>query len=157
MPVPPIPPGLHTIQPYFIARGVPRLIDFCKQAFAATEMHRSTTPDGTVMHAQLKIGDSMVMMGEAHAQWTPMPAAIYMYVPDVDATYAKAIAAGGESLAAPSDQFYGDRMSGVKDLCGNMWWIATHVEDVPADELERRQAEAMKQRAAAAAAGSAAQ
>jgi len=138
MAVKPIPDGYHTVTPYFIVKGAVRLIDFLKMAFDAVEISRSATPDGTVMNAELKIGDSMVMMGEANNQSLPMPIAIYLYVPDVDAVYRRALAAGGTSLMEPADQFYGDRNGGVKDPSGNQWWIATHVEDVPPDEMAKR-------------------
>jgi len=146
MAVKPVPEGLHTVTPYLVVQGVAKLIDFLKQAFGATEMHRSTRPDGTVMHAQVKIGDSPIMMGEAWGDYSPKPASLYLYVPDCDAVYKSAVAAGGTSIMEPMNMFYGDRNGGVKDLAGNEWWIATHIEDVPPDELERRAAEAMKQR-----------
>ena len=144
MAVKPVPEGLHTVTPYLVVQGVAKLIDFLKQAFGATEMHRSTRPDGTVMHAQVKIGDSPIMMGEAWGDYSPKPASLYLYVPDCDAVYKSAVAAGGTSIMEPMNMFYGDRNGGVKDLAGNEWWIATHIEDVPPDELERRAAEAMK-------------
>src|SRR5206468_3698463 len=110
------------------------------KAFDAKEIHRSEMPDGTVMHAEVRIGDSVVMLGETRDASSATPACLYMYVPDVDAVYARAVQAGGVSISEPRDQFYGDRSGGVKDACGNQWWIATHKEDVPADELARRAA-----------------
>ena len=95
-------------------------------------------PDGLVMHASLRIGDSMVMLTDAREQWPAQLTGLYLYVPDVDAWYRRAIAAGAESMGEPKDQFYGDRMCGVKDPSGNTWWIATHVEDVSDEELMRR-------------------
>jgi len=95
-------------------------------------------PDGSVRHAEVRIGDSHVMMGEAGGEWTPMPAGIHLYVEDCDAIYRRALQAGGTSLREPADQFYGDRSAGIKDPCGNSWWIATHIEDVPPAEIERR-------------------
>lgn len=138
MPVKPIPDGFHTITPYLVVHGAARLIDFLKEAFDAEVLDRMEQPDGTVNHAQLKIGDSMIMMGEGRDEWKPMPCSLYMYVTDTDALYAKAMAAGGESIMEPTDHFYGDRNAGVKDPSGNTWWIATHQEDVPPDELRRR-------------------
>jgi uncharacterized glyoxalase superfamily protein PhnB len=146
MAVKPIPEGLHTVTPYLVVSGVARLIDFLKQAFDATEMHRSTRPDGTVMHAQVKIGDSPIMMGEVWGEFPAKTASLYLYVPDTDALYKRALAAGAVSIMEPMDMFYGDRNGGVRDFAGNEWWIATHIEDVPPAELERRAAEAMKQR-----------
>jgi uncharacterized glyoxalase superfamily protein PhnB len=138
MAVKPIPEGYHTVTPYLIVPGVPKLIDFLKAAFGAEETHRMAGPDGTVMHAQVRIGDSVVMMAEAAGPWKPMPAGIYLYVEDTDATYRRALEAGATSLMEPADQFYGDRSAGVKDPSGNSWWIATHKEDVPPEELRRR-------------------
>ncbi len=145
MAVKPIPEGLHTVTPYLVVSGVAKLIDFLEQAFDAKEMYRSTRPDGTIMHAQVKIGDSQVMMAEPKGEFPAMPASLYVYVPDTDAVYKRALAAGAVSIMEPADMFYGDRNGGVKDLAGNQWWIATHIEDVPPDELERRAQEAMKQ------------
>ena len=92
----------------------------------------------TVGHAEVRIGDSMVMMGEASDAWKPMPSALYLYVADVDVAYRRALAAGGTSTMEPMDQFYGDRSGGVKDPAGNIWWIATRVENLSREELERR-------------------
>lgn len=142
MAVKPIPVGFHSVTPYLTVQGVPALIDFLKGAFGATEVHRHTLPDGSIMHAQVRIGDSPVMMGEAHGQWPPLPASLYVYVEDVDATYRRALEAGAQSLVAPHDEFYGDRMSGVKDPVGNYWWIATHIEDVGPEEIAKRAAAA---------------
>src|SRR5438093_6703303 len=112
MPVKPIPEGFHTVTPYMVVAGVPRLIEFLKRAFDAKEIHSSMRPDGTVMHAQLKIGDSMVMMGEAMEGHPPMPCAIYLYVNDTDAVYKRALQAGGQSMMEPANMFYGDRNAG---------------------------------------------
>ncbi len=146
MAVKPIPEGLHTVTPYLAVSGVARLIDFLKEAFDATEMHRTTRPDGTAMHAQVRIGDSPIMMGEVWGDFPAKTAALYLYVPDTDALYKRAVAAGGISIMEPMDMFYGDRNAGVRDFAGNEWWIATHIEDVPPDELERRGREAMARR-----------
>jgi uncharacterized glyoxalase superfamily protein PhnB len=146
MAVKPVPEGFHTVTPYLVLSGVARLIDFLKEAFDAKEMHRSTRPDGTVMHAQVKIGDSPVMMGEVWGEFPAKTAALYLYVPDTDALYKRALAAGAVSILEPMDMFYGDRNGGVRDFAGNEWWIATHIEDVPPAELERRAVEVMKRR-----------
>jgi PhnB protein len=143
-----IPEGYHTVTPYLVVQGVPKLIEFLQRAFDAKEVHRTTMPDGTIMHAEVQIGDSRVMMGEARGPMTPIPAMLYLYVPDCDAVYARAIRAGGTSIAAPANQFYGDRSGAVRDAAGNHWWIGTHIEDVPAEELGRRAQQAMQQRAA---------
>src|SRR5579863_10147854 len=109
MSVKPIHEGHHSVTPYLLFEDVARLIDFLKQAFQATEMHRMARPDGRVGHAEVKIGDSMVMMGEAQGDWKSMPAALYLYVEDTDAVYRQALAAGAASVMEPADQFYGDR------------------------------------------------
>ena len=131
MAVKPIPDGFHTVTPYLLVPDVPRLIDFLKQAFDAREIYRSQTPEGIVNHAQMQIGDSMVMMGQARDEWKPMPTMLYLYVEDVDAWYHRALQAGGTSVQEVSDAPYGDRVGGVKDSFDNQWWIATHKVDMP--------------------------
>ena len=145
MAVKPVPDGYHTVTPYLTVRGVPKLIDFLKQAFEAREIERMAQPDGTIRHAEVRIGNSVVMMSEAGGEREPMPGAIYLYVNDTDALYTRALQAGATSLMEPADQFYGDRSAGVRDPSGNHWWIATHQEDVPPEELKRRAEAAMKQ------------
>jgi PhnB protein len=147
MAVKPIPDGYHSVTPYVIVEGVPKLIDFLKQAFGATELHRMAQPDGTIRHAEVRIGDSIVMMGEAGGQFKAAPVTIHLYVPDSDAAYKRALQAGATSITDMADQFYGDRSGGVKDPTGNSWWIATHKEDVPPEEMKKRAEAAMKQRA----------
>lgn len=144
MPVKPIPEGYHTVTPYLVVPGAGRLIEFLKEAFKAEEVERMSQPDGTVMHAEVRIGDSIIMMGESSDKFPAMPAAIYLYVPDIDAVYKRALAAGAASTMEPANQFYGDRNAGVKDPSGNLWWIATHVEDVPREEMAKRAAAAKK-------------
>ena len=141
-----VPDGLHTVTPYLVVPGVAQLIDFMKQVFDATEIRRMALPDGTVMHAEVRIGDSALMMGQAPGGYQALTASLYVYVKDTDAVYQRAIAAGATSLMAPADQFYGDRNAGVKDASGNTWWIATHLEDVSPEELARRAEAHMKQR-----------
>ena len=138
MAVRPIPEGFHTVTPYLLVTDARRLIEFLKQAFGAEVAHQSTRPDGGILHAQVRIGDSPVMMGEVSGPWQPMPGSLYLYVPDTDAVYRRALEAGGTSVMEPADQFYGDRNAGVKDPVGNVWWIATHIEDVSDEELARR-------------------
>jgi uncharacterized glyoxalase superfamily protein PhnB len=144
MAVKPIPDGYHTVTPYLVIQGVANVIDFVKQAFDAKEMHRTTRPDGTVMHAEVRIGDSAIMMGEASPEWKSTPGSLLLYVTDTDAVYQRALQAGGTSVMAPANQFYGDRSAGVKDSAGNFWWIATHIEDVLPEEMERRSEAYMK-------------
>ena len=146
MAVKPIPDGYRTITPVLTVKGANALIDFITRAFNATEVHAMRGPNGEVQHADLMVGDSHVMIGEAGGQWPAMPAQLYLYLPDCDATYKQALSAGGTSIQEPKTQFYGDRHGAVKDPCGNTWWIATHVEDVAPDELAKRAAEAARQR-----------
>ena len=140
MAVEPIPPGFHTVTPYLLVSGVPKLIGFLKNAFGAEVTEYMEMPDGTVMHAQVKIGDSFIMMGDPRGTGEPTRASLYLYVPNTDAVYQQALEAGATSVMAPADQFYGDRNAGVQDPVGNTWWIATHIEDVPPDELRKRAA-----------------
>ena len=140
-----VPEGYHTITPHLIVQGAPKLLDFLKQAFDAKEKYSLTGPDGAIMHAEVKIGDSMVMIGEAMGEWKAMPASIALYTDNADAIYKRALEAGATSIREPADQFYGDRSGGVKDPAGNHWWIATHIEDVSPDELKKRAEEWMKQ------------
>jgi PhnB protein len=143
MAVKPIPEGFHTITPYLIVENVPKLMEFLANAFGAKELFKMDDPRGGVMHAEMRIGDSVVMMGEAMGEHKPLHGGFYLYVEDVDAVYQRAVQAGGTSTREPTNEFYGDRVGGVKDAFGNNWWIATHVEDVSPDELARR-AQALK-------------
>jgi uncharacterized glyoxalase superfamily protein PhnB len=127
-----VPEGLRDVTIYLHPVGAPKLIDFLKEAFAAEEFVRYDSPEGTVLHAKVRIGDSIIEMGDARREPSamvlqPMPTAIYLYVPDADAVYRRAIAAGAVSLSEPADQPYGDRLAGVQDFCGNRWYIATHI------------------------------
>ena len=127
-----VPEGLRDLTIYLHPVGAPQLIDFLKEAFAAEEFARYDSPEGAVLHAKVRIGDSMIEMGDARRHPSamvlqPMPTAIYLYVPDADAVYRRAIAAGAVSLSEPADQPYGDRLAGVQDFCGNLWYIATHI------------------------------
>src|SRR2546422_745300 len=140
MAVKPVPDGYHSITPYLVLNGAAKVIDFLKEAFAAQEVMRMPGPNGTIGHAEIKIGDSM-MMADAGGPYPARPGNLLLYVPNVDEIYRRALKAGGTSEREPADQFYGDRSAGVIDAAGNRWWIATHVEDVPQDELERRAAE----------------
>ena len=139
-----LPHGYHTITPYLAVQGAGKLLDFLKRTFDADEVERLERPDGSVAHAEIRIGDSRVMIGDPGDPAQAMPAMLYVYVSDADATYQRALAAGAVSLQAPADQFYGDRNAGVKDPFGNRWWMATHKEDVSPDEMKRRAAAQMK-------------
>ncbi len=128
--VKPIPDGYHTVTPYLIVKGAAPLIEFLKRAFDAQERLRMPRPDGTIQHAEVRIGDSVIMLAEAGGEWKPMPASIHLYLLDTDAAYQRALQAGATSLRAPADQPYGDRSAGVQDASGTIWWLATHIEDV---------------------------
>ncbi len=136
--VKPVPEGYRTVTPYIVVPGVAKVIDFAKQAFDATERQRHVTPDGRVMHAEIQIGDCIIMLGEPEGQAKPMPATLLLYLNDVDTAYRRALDAGATSVREPADQFYGDRSGGVQDAAGNQWWISTHIEDVSPEELRRR-------------------
>jgi len=120
-----VPEGMRAVTPYLHPRGAAQLIDYLKQAFGAEEVARYASPDGVIHHAKVRIGDSILEMGEAHGPWQPMPPAIYLYVEDVDKVHERAVAAGGTSKQAPADQPYGDRSAHVEDPFGNTWYIAT--------------------------------
>jgi uncharacterized glyoxalase superfamily protein PhnB len=123
------PEGLRAVTPYLHPRGAGEMIDFLRRAFGAEEQYRVQSPDGIIRHVVVKIGDSMLEMGEAHGQWQPMPTTFFMYVDEVDAWYERAIAAGARSRGTPCDQPYGDRVGGVADKFGNVWYLATHIKD----------------------------
>jgi PhnB protein len=149
--VKPIPDGFHTITPYLIVEGVEKLIAFMKEAFGAEPTHRPTKrPNGSIMHATLRIGDSMLMLSDASQHAKASPVMLYLYVPNVDAAYQRALKAGATSVMEPADQFYGDRSAGVKDSFGNQWFFGTHIEDVAPAELEKRAAEFFKKQGKAA-------
>jgi len=120
-------PGAPTVQPYLHPLRAEPVIRFLQRAFGAKDLGRYTAPDGVMHHATIKIGDSQMEMGEAQGPYQPMPSMFYLYVPDVDATYRRALEAGAVSVNEPADQSYGDRTAGVKDIFGNQWYLATHV------------------------------
>jgi len=149
--VKPIPEGFHTITPYLVADGAEKIIRFMKDAFGAeTVFEPMTRPDGKIMHAELRIGDSIVMLSDVSERAQATSDMLHLYVPNVDAVYQKALKAGGKSLSEPADQFYDDRSGGVMDPAGNRWFIATHIEDVSPAELKKRAAEFMKRQNKAA-------
>ncbi|HEV7681469.1 MAG TPA: VOC family protein [Pyrinomonadaceae bacterium] len=119
-----IPEGLRPVTPFLHPVGAPGLIEFMKQAFAAEEISREQSPEGMIHHALVRIGDSMIEMGEAHGAAQPMPPALYVYVENLEETYERALAAGATSMQAPTDQGYGDRTAWVKDAWNNIWYLA---------------------------------
>jgi uncharacterized glyoxalase superfamily protein PhnB len=134
-----IPDGFSSVTPYMIVDGASALIKFIEQSFNGDTTSIMKSDDGKIMHATVRIGDSQIMVSDSTQRYTAAPTRLYVYVNDIDAVYKKALDAGGISLREPIDEFYGDRSAGVKDNCGNEWWIATHVEDVSKDELKKRQ------------------
>ena len=142
MPVKPKPDGTSTVTPYLLTSNVARLIEFLRKVFDAKEAYRMTMPNGSIMHAQVHVGESSIMMGMAPPGHDAIAAMLYVYVSDVDATYQRALDAGAKSVRGLTDEFYGDRVGAVKDADGNQWYIATHKEDVPNDELAKRAAAA---------------
>jgi uncharacterized glyoxalase superfamily protein PhnB len=137
-PVKPIPEGYHTITPIIQVEGASEFIDYLKNAFDAKEIHRYADPNGTIMHAEVQIGDSRIMLSDASDDFKAWPVRLQLYVLDVDTTYEKALEAGATSVRQPSDQFYGDRSAGIVDEWGNQWWIGTHKEDLTPEEINKR-------------------
>ena len=149
--VKPVPQGYHTVTPYLVVDGAEKIIRFVKEAFGAQPVFEPMArPDGKIIHAEFKIGDSVVMLADTSERAQATSDMLHLYVPNVDAVYQKALKAGGKSLMEPTDQFYGDRSSSVMDPAGNRWFIATHIEDVSPAELKKRAAEFMKQQNKAA-------
>lgn len=138
MAVKPIPDGYRTVTPYLIVEGADKLLTFVKRAFGAKETVRMPGPGGSVGHAEVRIGDSVVMLADATEQSPAVPAMLHLYVEDCDATYRRALDAGATSERELKDEFYGDRMGGVRDPFGNQWYVATHVEDVSVEEMAKR-------------------
>src|ERR1043166_5601908 len=144
-----IPEGYHTATPYLTLNDAAKAIDFYKKAFGATEIMRMQGPNGKIGHAELKIGDSMIMLADEMGQDARSPqslggttAGVFRYLPDIDATYKQAISAGGKQVMAPQDMFWGDRFGKLTDPFGHSWALATHKEDVaPAEMQKRMQAE----------------
>ena len=139
--VKPIPTGFHSITPALTQANAAQTIDFCKKAFGAKERMRMPGPGGKIVHAELQIGDSIIMLND-EMQEPAQPASLFLYVPDVDKTVAKAVKAGATVLMEPQDMFWGDRFGRVQDPSGNRWGIATHREDVTPREMKKRAAAA---------------
>lgn len=150
--VKPIPDGYHSITPYLMIKGASEAIEFYKRAFGATEIFRLSHPNGQIGHAEIKIGDSSVMLADPCEQGafrTPQSlggssVALHVYVEDVDAQFAQAVSAGAKAVKPVFDQFYGDRTGTLQDPFGHIWFLATHKEDIALEEINRR-AEALFQ------------
>jgi PhnB protein len=152
--VKPIPEGYHTATPYLIVVGAAKAIEFYKQAFGATELMRFPGPGGTIMHAEIKIGDSPIMLADEMPEmdarspqsYGGSPVGIMLYMPDVDAQFKQAVAAGAKVVRPLTDQFYGDRSATLIDPFGHKWTLATHKEDVSMQEMQRRMKAMEKQK-----------
>ena len=145
MAVKPIPEGYHSVTPYLIVKGAAKAIDYYKKVFGATEIMRMPGPNGTVMHAEIKIGDSVIMLADEQQGnfRSPeglggSPVSLMVYVEDVDKTFKQAISSGAKETRAVQDQFYGDRSGNLVDPFGHVWTVATHKEDVSEAEMQRR-------------------
>src|SRR5262245_9627200 len=146
MAVKPIPDGYHAVTPYLTVRSAEKVIEFLGKAFDARMTHEPLRRrDGSIMHAEVKIGDSRVMLADESEQAQASPTTFYLYVNDVDTAFQRAVKAGGKSFMEPTDMFYGDRCGGVKDISGNSWMVATHKEDVDMPELKKRTEAFLKQ------------
>ena len=154
----PIPEGYRTVTPYLIVKGAAEAIEFYKRAFGATELLRMADPHGRVGHAEIKIGDSVIMLADEHpAMGYRAPhslggssVSILLYLEDVDAVFERALKAGAKAQRPVANQFYGDRTGTLEDPFGQVWTVATHVEDVPPEEMRRRAEAAMKSSASSA-------
>lgn len=142
----PIPEGYHTATPYLIIGGAAAAIEFYKKAFGATELFRFPAPDGKIGHAEIKIGDSPIMLADEYPEMGykgpqslgGSPVSLMIYVEDVDTIFNQAVAAGASVKEAVSDKFYGDRIGTLTDPFGHVWHVSTHKEDVSVEEMERR-------------------
>jgi PhnB protein len=150
MAVKPIPEGYHSVTPYLYAKGAAHAIEFYKRAFSATERMRILQPDGRVGHAEIHIGDSIIMLADEFPEMdvrSPQslggsPVSIHLYVEDADVMFNQAVTAGAKVKRPMADQFYGDRVGGVEDPFGHTWWISTHKEDLSPEEIAKRAAAA---------------
>jgi uncharacterized glyoxalase superfamily protein PhnB len=151
MSVKPIPEGYHTLTPFLTVRNAERAIEFYKQAFGAQERSVAKGPDGKVMHAEVKIGDSVIMLSDEFPEFGSLspqsvggsPMGLHIYIENVDAAFDRAVKAGAQVEMPVSDQFWGDRYGKLKDPFGHKWSIATHVKDMSADEMKRSMDDAM--------------
>ncbi len=149
----PIPSGYHTATPYLVVRGCAKAIEFYQQAFGARELHRMAGPAGNIMHAEIQIGDSILMLADEFPQmdaWSPekyggSPTSLLLYVENADACFAQAVKAGATALMPPADMFWGDRYGKLKDPFGHQWAIATHQWDLTPEEMQAAATKAMAQ------------
>lgn len=124
-----VPQGYHTLNPYLVVPEAEGMVQFLQEVFGAVQLERYNRPDGTMQHSVFALGDSRLMMGQANEQFAAMRLNTMAYVADVDAIYARAVRTGCKMLMPPADQPYGDRLCGVEDPAGNIWWVATHLPE----------------------------
>lgn len=134
----PIPMGYHTVTPWIISRDAAGMIEFVKTAFAAVDLGRVTGEDGKIGHAEVRIGDSVVMLFDAKSDWPDTPAFLRLYVEDAHATFQRALQAGATVVTELTHLFWGDLVGRVGDPFGNLWWIQQRIEEVTPEEMERR-------------------
>lgn len=139
------PKGYHTVTPCIAVKDAAGFIEFLSRVFDAKEGERMDRPDGRIMHSEVRVGDSAIMISEACDEMGAMPASLYLYVENADKTFNRAVEAGASTVMEPADMFWGDRLSSVRDAWGNQWSISTHVEEVPPEEIEKRAAVFMEQ------------
>jgi PhnB protein len=147
----PVPAGYHSVTPYLCVKGAAKAIEFYGKAFGATELTRMAQPDGRIAHAEIEIGDSRLMLADEFPEMgfvapkggERTPVMLHLYLADVDTVFARAVEAGATSVRPIADQFYGDRGGMLADPFGHYWYVSTHVEDVPEDEMQRRMKAAM--------------
>jgi PhnB protein len=139
----PVPEGRHTVTPFVIVKGAAQFIDFLKAAFAAKEIEgsRVTGDDGLIGHAEVTMGDSVVMMFDSKPDWPETPAFLRLYVEDCDALYVQSLKAGATSVTKPTDMPWGDRVARARDPFGNLWWIMTRMEELDEAEMTKRAGE----------------
>jgi uncharacterized glyoxalase superfamily protein PhnB len=141
MAIKPIPDGYQNVIPYLVIPNPKELIDFAQKVMNAKLLEKMDTPDGSIMHAEIRIGDSVVMMGQSSDQYPPQSTMLHVYLEDIDAAYERSLKAGAVSMKVPQNQFYGDRTAMVKDTNDIYWNFSTHVEDVTPEEMRRRSEE----------------
>ncbi len=150
------PDGYHTVTPYLTIKGVAKAIEFYKKAFGAQEVHQMPGPEGKIMHAEIRIGDSLIMLadefpdmpcGKSPQTLGGSPVTVFMYVENVDTVFNQATAAGATVVMEPKDQFWGDRFGNLVDPFGHNWALATHIEDVSPEEMKKREEQFRKQMA----------
>lgn len=135
-----VPPGYTTVTPWIIGHDTARLLDFLRAAFDAEELGRVEGPDGSIGHAEARVGDAILMAFDARPEWPPLPAFLRLYVADVDAAFRRALDAGAEPVTEPTTLAFGDRVGRVRDPLGNVYWLQARIEELTPEEMQRRAA-----------------